>query len=306
MFSKNFRVSVIVLNMVTSVITINRSLNWLVPKHYYSVQDQRYIGAMLMYSFSFIAMMCSYSFAAKYFIIGYERRVAFAQRSTYEHATCCSKAFLGAFKVIVFFIIVNIVKTFVVWKSCNHVADVCLRRIFMFDESFPSLFLAHITITASLLYGVKTFYDLKYRSLDIRKNGASLSEAYVVTEIMNVVDVMRLLTFAYFLVVLAGALVIFMVTTGYFMDLLHEDNTYYKAFVSFEYFLIVNYNFFSTFVMIWCFKPIRKSFLSDIACCVKIECATVEPVNNSLISDHTDIYFEQLLGNWERVLKEHG
>ncbi|CAD5220634.1 unnamed protein product [Bursaphelenchus okinawaensis] len=188
-YSTNFRLVTVLINCVTTTITIGRCIYALTPPSFYSVETYNYLGATLIYFVSYFTNICSYTFNAKFLIVATERRVAFNKRATYENEKSKTRSLISVYLIISGMVFITTVKTGIVLFLCGEMSDYCLKQAFIVDFCFPALTMSHLIAGFSLIYGIWTFYNLNQKSRRIRRNCTTLTEAFIVKEIINVIKI---------------------------------------------------------------------------------------------------------------------
>ncbi|CAD5233619.1 unnamed protein product [Bursaphelenchus xylophilus] len=301
-YSTNFRIVMISMNLIVTGTALFRPIYVLVPEEVYSIEAGNCIAAVVMYTAAYFQHICTYTFDAKYLIIGLERRMAYKLRATYEHSQDKTTLKVFAGMVVTVWMIVTVKAICVVLLSHENV-DRVFHRAFIMDGSFFTLVGAHVIALVGWVYGYYTFHYLNKQAKRIKYCGSSLSESFTIKEITNVIKAVRPVIIAYRTVVIVGFCVLTIITISFYLGAMDENDIYYQALVTFEYVMIDVYNVYSSGYMIWNLKPLRKAFLDDISCLfpkkvliTEVEPETIEKYDNE---EETKIYFEQLTSSWK-------
>ncbi|CAD5230199.1 unnamed protein product [Bursaphelenchus okinawaensis] len=302
-YSRNFRIVMIATNLVINATALLRPIYFLVPEETYYIASKNYFRMFVMYALEYISHVAILMFDVKYIIIGYERRVAFKNRATYENNQ-------GKGTIMVFLFVLGAVSISAAIKAVLFIAvrdlpiDTALHKAFMMDADFVTWFASHFLALGGWIYGYYTFYDLNKQAHKLKYAGNSLSESFTLKEIVSVLKVIRPVIKAYIVILLSGVAVASFMCFFMLGGTMHEGDMYYRACITLEYSLAASYNIYASCYTIWYLKPLRKALQQDLTCCFRRKCVEIEPnaVEKYDAVQETNIYFEQLSKRWDIVL----
>ncbi|CAD5220638.1 unnamed protein product [Bursaphelenchus okinawaensis] len=168
--------------------------------------------------------------------------------------------------------------------------------------------MSHLIAGFSLFYGIWTFYSLNQKGHRIRRNCTTLTEAFIVKEILNVIKVLKPLIIAYFLLLVFAGTVYTIMFGSFLMGVMDEKDVFYTALLTSDYVLVDTYNIYSTCSMVWHFKQLRRIFFKDITSIVQSNkvYSTAKEDNENLdkfnVVEQGDVYFNQLTDFWNSEL----
>ncbi|CAD5233624.1 unnamed protein product [Bursaphelenchus xylophilus] len=254
-----------------------------------------------MYSLGFINQVCVLIFDVKYIIIGFERRMAFKNRATYEYSQdgTTIRVFCG---IVCTLLLMATAKVGLFLKLRDLPPDLALHKAFMLDSDFATWVFCHTIAVAGWVYGFQTVHELSRRANQTRHTG-SLTESFTVKEILNVIKVIKPVIHAYIVVMVIAFTIVMLMLPCIYTGVMDESDMYYQAIVTFEYALLDTYNVFASCYMVWNFKPLRRALKQDITSCFRKKCFSVEVEPESVekysAMQGTDLYFEQLTKSWK-------
>ncbi|KAI6199252.1 hypothetical protein M3Y96_00607000 [Aphelenchoides besseyi] len=297
-FSPNFRILLVMTNIMTSLCTVVHPLPQLFSKEFYSVEKGNYGGAILVYGLHFIGMIFLMIIDSKYLMIAMERRIAFKHRVNYESrdgrdAIVFLSYYLGAMFVLIF------IKTAAMFYFSTedsidkrlHVAFVPEYCIYIFA---PTTGLAFTT----WILGSYQFYKLSRFAAKYRYRAQSLSESFLIKQIAHVVDIMLALLVAYVFAVLFSGTCMFIILYLYFHRGHSTSSTYYLIFANLAYFSVPFYTLFSTIYQMYYFPAMRRVIILDLKRVFGIELEMTIHPQRSTHEEETRMYFSQLKQLW--------
>uniref|UniRef100_A0A1I7RJK5 ABC2_membrane domain-containing protein n=2 Tax=Bursaphelenchus xylophilus TaxID=6326 RepID=A0A1I7RJK5_BURXY len=126
----------------------------------------------------------------------------------------------------------------------------------------------------------------------------------MVTEILNVIKVMKPLLIAYSLGVCFQSLLTSIAIPAYVLGAIDEDDVYFNGMLTLAFMVGGTYNTYSSVCMIWCFKPMRRAFVKDLSRCFRskrsLYVVEPEPSRQSSPQEDTDLHFKQLQTIWRQ------
>ncbi|KAI6213080.1 hypothetical protein M3Y94_00107300 [Aphelenchoides besseyi] len=243
-FSPNFRILLVITNIMTSLCTVVHPIPQLFSKEFYSVERGHYFGAILVYGLHFTGMILLMIIDSKYLMLAVERWIAFKHRVNYESrdgrdAIIFLSYYLGAMFVVIF------IKTAAMFYFSSeesidkrlHMAFVPEYCIYIFA---PTTLLAGIT----WVVGSVQFYRLSRFATKYRYRAQSLSESFLIKQIAHVVDIMLALLVAYVFAVIFSGTCMFIILYLYFHRGYSTSSTYYLIFANLAYFSVPFYTLF--------------------------------------------------------------
>ncbi|CAD5233627.1 unnamed protein product [Bursaphelenchus xylophilus] len=299
-YSNNFRIVMISTNFIVAGASLFHPITSMTPMEYISFADGHYIAGILFYMIAFTHHGCVFIFDIKFFILGFERWVAFRSRATYEYSQDNStiKVFIS---IIILACFMLIVKLFC-YIHFNHTDsyDVILSRALVLEFDLPTLISTHFFASISWLYAGVVFARLLRTANEHRFLGQTLSESYQIKETISILSVIGPIIRAYLGVVIFCSICVSLNMYGILYGRWQERSSYYQGLTNLEYICINIYNFYASSYAIWHLRPLRKVFLMDIRSLFRTSIDIENQVNPGLEkhADEAKVYFDQLQNQW--------
>ncbi|CAD5233035.1 unnamed protein product [Bursaphelenchus xylophilus] len=305
MYNANFRILLITLNLITSAVSMIHPLFQILPEQLHSTENGVTPSTVILYFLLYLQNVGIFVLDVKFLLMGLERRVAFKFRDTYEHNHGGVMKW-GLMLLITASAILAAVKAAYLFISSQGSVDAALQDAFVLERSLAVFVFSNTLAGASWCYGYWETLRLKKSVLQHQYSAQTLSESFEIKQTGEVVQLVEYMLRMFILcVVLCGSCTAIAIVLRVYGEI--PTGSYQMHFVTnLEYVIVGFYNLYSSLLMIFYFKPLKRRLVKDLTSFLPfLSLARLGSPRNSVVAPRadnieTDVYFQTLQRMWNR------